>query len=93
MTRSSAELLVAAGLVAGIVATGALLVTAKHEWRRLFQELEAIRGEQDRLQDDWSALTLEVSTLSGHAEIDRVAREKLGLVDPDTRQVYIEVVR
>ena len=78
-------------LVAGIVATGVELVTTEHESRRQFQELESLRREQDRLHDDWTALRLEVSTLAGHAEIDRIAREELGLVDPEQRQVYLEV--
>ncbi|HEY5666957.1 MAG TPA: cell division protein FtsL [Gammaproteobacteria bacterium] len=85
------EIVLVVVLTAGIVATGVELVTTEHESRRLFQELEALRREQDRLHDDWTALRLEVSTLAGHAEIDRVARDELGLVEPEQRQVYLEV--
>ena len=87
------QILLAVVLVAGVIGTGIALVTTTHESRRLFQELESLRREQDRLQDDWSALRLEVSTLAGHAEIDQIAREELGLVAPGPRQVYVEVVR
>ena len=86
------EVLLALVLLAGVVATGVALVTTEHESRRSFQELEALRREQDRLHDDWTALRLEVSTLAGHAEIDRFAREELGLVEPGASQVYVEVV-
>ena len=85
------EVVLVAVLVSGIVATGVELVTTEHESRRLFQELEALRREQDRLHDDWTALRLEASTLAGHAEIDRLAREQLGLIEPEQHQVYLEV--
>lgn len=86
------QILLAVVLLGGVIGTGIALVTTTHESRRLFQELESLRREQDRLQDDWSALRLEVSTLAGHAEIDRIAREELGLVEPGSNQVYVEVV-
>jgi len=93
MKRVALDLVLAAVLLAGVVGTGVALVTTEHESRRLFQELEALRREQDRLHDDWTALRLEVSTLAGHPEIDRIAREQLGLVEPGSSQVYVEVVR
>ena len=88
-----ATLLVALLLLAGIVATGALLVTATHESRLLFRELEALRSEQDRLRGEWSALQLEVSTLTAPSAIDEFARRELGMVDPGQRLRYVEVSR
>lgn len=87
-----AEIAFAVVLLAGVVGTGVGLVTTTHESRHLFQELELLRREQDRLQDDWSALQLEVSTLAGHARIDMIAREDLGLVEPDARWLYMESI-
>ena len=83
---------VAIVLLAGIVSSGIALVTTAHESRRLFGELELLRREQDRLRNEWSALTLEVSTLAGHARIDTIAREQLGLIDADEHRLYVEVV-
>lgn len=90
MSRSLAAIAVASVLAACIVATGLALVTTTHESRALFQELQALQREQDRLQGDWSALQLEVSTLAGHARIDVLAREKLGMVDPGPQLRYVE---
>jgi len=90
VTREIAEIAAAAILVAGIVGTGVALVTTKHQSRLLFQELESLRGEHDRLLDDWSALQLEVSTLGAHAKIDRIAREELGMVEPRAHWLYPE---
>jgi len=93
MRRTLIETAIAAGLVAAIVATGAAMVTTKHESRRLFQELELLRAEEDRLQDDWSALRIEVHTLASHSRIDEFARGDLGMVDPDARREYVELPR
>ena len=90
MKREFAEIAAAVLLVAGIVGTGIALVTTKHQSRLLFQELESLRGEHDRLLDDWSALQLEVSTLGAHAKIDRIAREELGMVEPRANWLYPE---
>jgi cell division protein FtsL len=86
------EIALAVVLLAGVVGSGIELVTTAHESRRLFGELELLRLEGDRLRDEWSALTLEVSTLAGHARIDTIAREQLGLIEPDEHRLYVEVV-
>ena len=93
MTARTIELIVAAVLIAAIVATGFALIATTHESRLLFREGEALRREQDRLQDDWSALVLEVGTLSGHAEIDARARNELGMQEPGDAIRFVEVTR
>ncbi|HUF74295.1 MAG TPA: cell division protein FtsL [Gammaproteobacteria bacterium] len=85
------EIMLAVVLLGGIVSTGMALVSTTHESRRLFREVELLRREQDRLRDEWSALTLEVSHLAGHARIDEIARDELGLVEPDAGRLYVEV--
>jgi cell division protein FtsL len=85
------ELVIAAVFLGAVVATGVSLVATKHESRRLYQEREGLRREEDRLQDDWSALELEVATLAAHARIDTVARGELGLIEPGAGRVYVEV--
>ena len=83
MKRAVAETAAAVALVAALIGTGIELVAVKHEWRSLFQERELLRAEEDRLQDEWSALWIEVHTLAGHARIDEIARDELGMVEPD----------
>jgi cell division protein FtsL len=93
MKRPAATALIVLLLLAGIVATGALLVTTTHESRLLFRELEALRREHDRMRGEWSALQLEVSTLAAPSAIDDRARRELGMVDPGQRLEYVEVAR
>jgi cell division protein FtsL len=93
MKRFPVAVVLALLLLAGIVATGAALVTTTHKSRLLFRELEALRREQDRLRGEWSALQLEVSTLTAPSTIDDRARRELGMIDPDQRLQYVEVAR
>ena len=93
MKRFIGGILLAALLLAGIVSTGTALVTTTHESRNLFREREALRREEDRLRGDWSALRIEVTYLSGHSEIDKAAREQLGMVDPEDQLQYLPVIR
>lgn len=90
MKRINAEMTFAVILVAGVVATGITLVATIHESRSLFQEHEALKREQDQLDDDWSALQLEASTLAGHARIEGIARNEIGLIEPDERRVFVK---
>lgn len=80
-------------LTAANIATGAALVMTTTKSRALFQEYELLQSEEDRLQGEWSALRLEVGTLAGHSEIDRIARDELGMVDPDDQLHYVRTAR
>ena len=68
-------------------------MTSMHDSHRLFQELELLKLEEDRLQDDWTALQLEAHTLGGHSRIDQIARGDLGMVEPGTRLNYMVLPR
>jgi cell division protein FtsL len=93
MTRARLEMACALVLLAGVVASGVALVTTIHQSRGLFQEREELRSEQDRLQDDWSALQIEVSRLASHGRIDSIAREQLGFTEPGSQREFAEAGR
>jgi cell division protein FtsL len=89
MNRTVIETAVAVGLLAAVIVTGVALVVSKNDARLMFQELELLKREEDRLVGDWSALRLEVHTLGSHSEIDRFARSELGMGEPDERVEYV----
>jgi cell division protein FtsL len=93
MTRETIELTAAGFLLVAIVATGVTKLTTVHESRRLFQEFEELKREQDRLLDDWSRWQIEQGRLASHARVDMIAREDLGLVEPDEQRVFVEPQR
>ncbi|MEL7185642.1 MAG: cell division protein FtsL [Pseudomonadota bacterium] len=65
------------------------LVYTKHESRKLFVELEGLTQERDELNIEWGQLQIEQSTWATHARIERVAKDDLSLVRPDTAEIYV----
>jgi cell division protein FtsL len=93
MSRENLELGLAGLVLAAIVVTGVTKLATVHESRRSFQELEELKREQDRLLDDWSRWQLELGRLATHAQIDMIAREELGMIEPDARREFVEPPR
>ena len=89
MKLHSGTLLVALIVAVAVLASGVMLVLAEHWSRQLFAENEALKREEERLQDDWGRLQLEQSTWATHARIEALAGEQLELVVPDEDQVVI----
>jgi len=77
-------------LLAGAVLVSALAqVTAKHQARQLFVELERLKGERDQLQIEWGQLQLEQSTWATHARTENLGRGELALVIPTPQEVVL----
>ena len=58
------------------------VVRTKHENRALVDQMEKLRKEEERLQSEWAQLQLEEATLGDHSRVERIAREQLGMVEP-----------
>jgi cell division protein FtsL len=77
-------------LLAGLVMVSAIgCVYAKHEGRKLFIELQGLISERDRLEVEWGQLQIEQSTWSTHARVEQLARDKMGMRDPQPQQVRL----
>jgi cell division protein FtsL len=63
------------------------VVQAKHESRALMNELQQLRVEQDRLDTEWSQLQLEESAWANHGRLEQVARDRLGMREPENYSV------
>ena len=83
--RSSTFVLL--GLAAAILASGVLLAYARHEHRAQFQAMQALIAERDGLEVEWGALQLERAATLGYRRIDREARERLGMREPERKDV------
>lgn len=72
-----------------ILVTGSALtvVYVKHESRVLFSELRHIQKLQDERVIHWSRLQLQNTTLITQANVESMARKKLGMVLPDQVQI------
>ncbi len=82
--------LIALAVLLPLVLVSALAaVYAKHLSRKHFVELQALIAERDRLEIEWGRLQIEESTLSSHAEVERIARTQLGMRTPDPRDIHL----
>lgn len=82
--------LVGAGVLAVLVLLSAVsVVYARHDARQLFIELQQLTAERDRLNIDWGRLQIEHSTWASPGRVEQIAREKLGMREPDPAKVVI----
>ncbi|MDJ0881639.1 MAG: cell division protein FtsL [Gammaproteobacteria bacterium] len=72
-----------------VLVTGSALtvVYVKHESRILFTELRQVQKQQDEQVIQWGRLQLQNSTLITQANVESMARKKLGMVLPDSVQI------
>ncbi|PWG65180.1 cell division protein FtsL [Sediminicurvatus halobius] len=76
-------------LGAAVAASAVAVVQAKHRSRTLFVELQQLEREVDALNAEWRRLRLEQGTLATHGRVERIARESLGLREPQPGEVIV----
>ncbi len=72
-----------------LVACALAVVNAQHRARTLFIELEALKKEARELEVEWGKLQLEQGTLTSHARVEALAKNRLGLVSPPLDKVWL----
>ena len=87
MSERQRVLVVLTILFSLVLASAIVLVYSKHQSRKLFVELQQLKHQVDALNTEWSQLQLEQSAWSGHGRIERVARNKLSMVMPESADV------
>jgi cell division protein FtsL len=87
--QRNAEYLAVALLAALVLASAVSVVYARHEARRLFIELQRLTQERDTLNIDWGRLQIEHSTWASPGRVEQIAREKLGMHEPDPAEIVI----
>lgn len=71
-------------LVAMVFSALSVIYTA-NEVRSLCADLQRARAEQNTLHLEWEQLTLEKSTLTMQARVERFAETRLDMIVPDVR--------
>ena len=64
-----------------VIMSSVSVVYAKHQSRKLFVELQALSEARDNMDVEWGQLQLEQSTLTTQGQVERAARERLGMVN------------
>ena len=65
------------------------IVFARHEHRQRFIELTRLEKARDELNIEFGRLQLEQATWAESNRIDQVARVRLGMVFPETRDIVV----
>ena len=86
MTRRIGSVMI---LLVLVVLSALGVVYNKHQGRALFVELQALREARDSMDVEWGQLQLEQSTLTTQGQVERAARERLGMVYLTTDKTVI----
>lgn len=65
------------------------VVTARHQARKLFVELQAVEKQGRDLDIEWGRLQLEQSTWAMHARIEQVARSQMQMAVPEVGRIRV----
>jgi len=74
-------------LIVLVTGSAMTVIYVKHESRVLFAELRRVQKQQDQQVIHWSRLQLQNSTLITQANVESMARKKLGMVLPEEIQI------
>jgi cell division protein FtsL len=72
-----------------VMACAIAVITAQHQARKRFSELEAEQAAAKKLAEEWTQLQLEQSTWATNKRIEAVAAKQLGMRLPDQSSTVI----
>lgn len=72
-----------AGALLLVLVSAFALIHSTHGCRELYTQLQVLESRQWHLQEDYGRLLLEESTWASHHRVEKVAREELGMTEPD----------
>lgn len=75
--------------IVSVVISALLVVNETHQTRMLFTILQAQESERWQLQEDYSRLVLEHSTLSAPHRVSAISRTSLTMRSPDTGAIRV----
>ena len=81
------RLIIPAVLIVAVLISSIGLVYSKHVSRKLFVELQQLNQQETDLGTEWGRLQLEQSAWADHGRIERIARERLLMKQPEADAV------
>lgn len=65
------------------------VVSASHETRNMYRELQVLQKERDDIESEYGQLLLEQSAWANNTRVDQIAREELRMVIPKVEEIII----
>ena len=72
-----------------VVACALGVITAQHQSRKLFAELEAEQAAARKLGTEWTQLQLEQGTWATNTRVEQVAQKRLGMRQADAQSTVV----
>ena len=72
-----------------LIACALAVITAQHQARKLYVELQKEQELSKQLEVEWGQLQLEQSTWAMHARIEKIAARELGMRVPTAARVQV----
>jgi cell division protein FtsL len=76
-------------LLALVVACAIGVITAQHQSRKLFHDLEGEQAAAQKLDTEWTQLQIEQGTWGVHKRVESVAAKALGMRAPDAASTVV----
>lgn len=70
-----------------LLTTSLSMVYVKYSTRQMFSELSQLQINRDALNNEWTQLLLEQSTLATDGRVDKIAAETLSMHPPKTSEI------
>ena len=68
-------------LIVLVLLSAVSVVFTKHQARKLFVELQQLEAERDNMDIEWGQLQLEQGMLTTQGQVEKAARDRLGMVN------------
>ena len=81
--------LLAVALATGVFASAVGVVAAKHESRQAFIDQQQALSQRDVLNLEWTQLQIEQSTWATQGRVEKQARERLDMIQPDSDRIVV----
>ncbi|MEJ2106978.1 MAG: cell division protein FtsL [Acidiferrobacteraceae bacterium] len=76
-------------LAACLTVTAITVIELRHRSRDQFAELQQLLAQRDALNTEWGRLLLEEGAWSQHRRVEAIARTRLGMTTPDSKQAVV----
>jgi cell division protein FtsL len=70
-----------------LMTTSLSIVYVKYATRQMFTELSQLQSSRDALNNEWTQLLLEQSTLATDGRVDRIANDTLNMHPPKSKDI------
>lgn len=83
------KILITGLLALAVFASAVQVVISQHQARKTFIELQKEERVRDELDEEWGRLQLEQGTWANDERIETLAREKLGMDNPELDSIVL----